>query len=386
MFEKWVHPPSLRTRNDTDRHATWLELFFDLVFVVAVAELAHALANHLTVQGILEYVFLFVPVWWAWIGSTFYATRFDTDDLEYRLLTGVEMFAVVALAVNIHAGVGASSAGFALAYAAVRSILVFKYVRAIRHIPEARKLTIRFASGFGVAALFWFVSAFVPPPYRFALWGLGLAIDFATPLTAGVLHADIPPHPSHLPERFGLFTIIVLGESIASVVSGIGIQSWTLHSVLIAVFSMAIAFSLWWVYFDNHDASAIRAAQEGGRIWLYQKWLYGHFPLVVGIAATGVAVLRVFTGDLGPSLPPAERWLLSGSLAVCLFTLGFLHRTTLACTDQQEAVGAQSIHRFGTAIVVLLIGAAGNQLSTILFVGLLALACLTQIIVDLRLR
>lgn len=387
MSDDWFRPPTLRSSSTAvDRHATWLELFFDLVFVVAVAELAHTLADHLTRGGVVTFVLLFMPVWWAWIGSTFYATRFDTDDLQYRLLTAVEMFAVITLAVNIHAGLGETSRGFALAYAAVRAVLVIKYYRAFRHIPAARPLTTRYAAGFGVAALIWFVSAFVPPPYRFVLWTLGLVIDIGTPLTAGDLHARIPPHPSHLPERFGLFTIIVLGEAIVSVVSGIAVQDWTHQSFLVAVFSTAIAFSLWWIYFDNHEVSAIRAARDAGRIWVYQTWLYAHFPLVVGITATGVGVLHVFTGDLDSPLPPAERGLLVGSLVVCLCTLGFLHRVTLACAGQRAPGGMQSIYRFGTAFVVLLIGVAGGRTSPVLFVGLLALACLTQIGVDLRLR
>lgn len=100
---------------------------FDLVFVVAVTELAHDLSENVSVLGFLAFAGLFVPVWWAWIGSTFYATRFDTDDLVHRLFTAIEIFLIVVLAVNIHDGFGATSGGFALAYAAIRGLLVFKY-------------------------------------------------------------------------------------------------------------------------------------------------------------------------------------------------------------------------------------------------------------------
>lgn len=387
MFSEWLDPPTLRSGDtNADRHATWLELFFDLVFVVAVAELVHTFADDPTRSGAIAFVVLFVPVWWAWVGSTFYATRFDTDDLEYRILTAVEMFAVVALAVNIHTGLGETSQGFALAYAAVRGVLVVKYIRAIRHIPSARPLTTRYALGFGAAAVIWFASAFVPAPYRFVLWGLGFVIDFGTPLTAGSLHAAIPPHTTHLPERFGLFTIIVLGEAIVSVVTGITVQQWTVHSFVTAMFCTIIAFSLWWIYFDNHNTAAIRQAREMGRIWSYQGWIYTHFPLVIGIAATGVGVLRVFSGDLSTPVPPADRWLLSGSLALCLCTLGLLHRTTLTCAGQRPISGIQSVYRFGSAGIMLFIGSIGSQLPSVFFVGLLTAACLTQIVMDLRLR
>lgn len=386
MINEWIRPPTLRSDDDSDRHATWLELFFDLVFVVAVAELAHTLVDHLTVAGIVAFVILFVPVWWAWVGSTFYATRFDTDDVEYRLLTAIEMFAVTALAVNVHDGLGETSQGFALAYALVRSVLVFKYYRAHYHLPEVRPLTTPLSIGYTCAAILWFISVFLPPPYRFLLWGAGILLDIATPIFARQLHITVPVHPTHIPERFGLFTIIVLGETIVSVVTGISIQNWTVTSVLIAIFSTILAFSLWWLYFDNHDASAVRAAREEGRIRAYLEWIYTHLPLVIGITAVGVGVLRVFTGDITESLPPAERWLLTGALALCLLSLGFLHRTTISCAGRQPIGGVHSVYRFGTAVVVLLIGGVGGQLSPVLFMGLLTVACVVQIGADNRLH
>ena len=149
-----------------ERSATWLELFYDLVFVVTVAELVALLADDISLPGVLAYVALFIPIWWGWIGSTFYATRFDTDDLVHRLMTAVELFAVVALAVNVHGALGETSRGFALAYAVLRGVLVFKYFGAGQAIPEARPLTTRYARGFGLDAGLWFASVFVPPPFR----------------------------------------------------------------------------------------------------------------------------------------------------------------------------------------------------------------------------
>jgi low temperature requirement protein LtrA len=83
---------------------------------------------------------LFIPVWWAWIGTTFYANRFDSDDVGHRLLTGLQMLAIAALAINVHNGLSESSAGFALAYAAGRILLVIEYLRAANSIPVARPL------------------------------------------------------------------------------------------------------------------------------------------------------------------------------------------------------------------------------------------------------
>ncbi|WP_247003423.1 low temperature requirement protein A [Halosolutus gelatinilyticus] len=388
MSETRLRPPQLRTDGTTDdnRHATWLELFFDLVFVVAIAQLAHRLHDDHTLIGVLGFVALFVPVWWAWIGSTFYATRFDTDDVEYRLLTAVEMFGVIALAVNVHGGLGETSRGFALAYVLVRSVLVFKYFRAHRHLPDVRSLTAPMGIGYTIAALIWLVSVFVPTPYRFGLWGVAIAIDIATPILVRRQHIDIPVHPTHIPERFGLFTIIVLGETIVSVVAGISIQEWAPTTILMAICSTVIAFSLWWLYFDNYDESALRTAREEGRMGTYFAWIYVHFPFAIGITAIGVGVLGVFTGGLADPLPPTERWLLAGSLALCLLSLGLLHRTTLSCAGRRPIAGVQSIYRFGTAALVLVVGIGGWWIPPIGFIALLTIACLLQIGVGYGIR
>src|SRR5918994_813620 len=115
-------PPRLRTLEDTaeERRATWFELFFDLVFVVTVAEIGLVLSDDATLGGLLSYLALFVPVWWAWMGFTYYANRFDTDDLAYRLLTLAGMFAVAALATQVHGALHGGESEFALAYVAVR--------------------------------------------------------------------------------------------------------------------------------------------------------------------------------------------------------------------------------------------------------------------------
>lgn len=177
-------PPRLRIGEgaEAERHATWLEVFYDLLFAAVVAQLTFELSQNLSGSGVLTFVVLCVPVWWASVGQSFYADRFDTDDLGHRLFIIAQMFAVAAMAVNVHAGLGRGSAGFALSYAVVRFLLVGEYLGAHVFVPAARALTRRFALGFGLAAALWLASAWIPAPSRFYLWGLGLLVDFATPL------------------------------------------------------------------------------------------------------------------------------------------------------------------------------------------------------------
>lgn len=376
----FLQPPRLRIGEESaeERRATWLELFYDLVFVVAVSQLAHYLHDDVSLSGILGFVVLFIPVWWSWIGTTLYANRFDSNDIGRRLFTGLHMLTAAAMAVNIHHGLGETSAGFAVSYALGRAVLVLEYVRAGQHIPAARPLTNRYATGFAIAAFLWIVSAFVPIPGRFVLWALGVIIDFATPLLARKLQLQLPPHPSHLPERMGLFTIIVLGEAIIAVVNGVSEQNWDTLTVIAAVFGLCIALSLWWVYFDNLGGTPIRRTQTEGRIVIINIWLYTHLPLVIGIAVTGVAVELVLMSKTLVALPDAVRWLLCGGVALCYLSLGILHRlgVILYCKIRTK-------FRIAAAVVVLALGLFGKALLPVAVMGLIAVVCIVQVVQDL---
>ena len=377
----WFQPPQLRIGEgieEESRRATWLELFYDLVFVVAVSQVAHYLNDHLSWSGFIGFVALFIPIWWAWIGATFYANRFDVDDIGHRLLTAMQMLGVAAMAINVHHGLGESSGGFALSYFVVRLILVFQYLRAAHHVTSARGLATRYAAGFAIAACFWLASVFVPLPLRFAFWAVGTLIDLTTPLTATRLQAKILPNFEHLPERFGLFVIIVLGEAIIAVVNGVAEKEWQPLSAFAAFFGFMIAFCLWWVYFENVNGSALRVAGAEGRASTLQVWLFGHLPLVLGIAATGVAVEHIILSEPMAALPAAQRWLLCGSVAMCLLSLAILHRTGIIFRCKVRAK-----YRFGVALALIGLAAFGEDLLPIVVVGLVAGMTATQVAQDL---
>ncbi|BAZ69874.1 MAG: low temperature requirement protein A [Pelatocladus maniniholoensis HA4357-MV3] len=379
-MNNFLQPPRLRiSENDEEeRRATWLELFYDLVFVVAVSELAHNLKEDVSISGYLGFIFLFIPVWWSWIGNTMYANRFDSDDIGRRFLVALQMLAAAALAVNIHHGLGESASGFALSYTLARAVLIVEYVRAGIHIPAARQLTTRYATGFAIAAVFWLISAFVPAPGRFVLWGLGIMVDLITPFTATKFQLKLLPHASHLPERFGLFTIIVLGEAIIAVVEGVSEQKWDVLSVIAAILGLAIAFSLWWVYFDNLGGTPIQTARAQGKVGTVAIWLYTHLPLVIGIAGTGVGVEKVLTSEQAIALSDAQRWLLCGSVALCYLALGILHRVGVIryCKIRSQFRGV-------AAMIVIAIAFFGKGLLPVAVIGLVTVVCVVQVAQDL---
>jgi low temperature requirement protein LtrA len=238
------------------------------------------------------------------------------------------------------------------------------------------------ALGFALAAVIWLVSVFVPEPLRFALWVLGLAVDFVTPISAGQLHLQVPLHTSHLSERFGLFTLVVLGESIIGVVDGVAEQQWNILLMFTAIFGLSIAFSLWWIYFGCVDNSPIQRARAVGRVWVYHTWLYAHLPLAIGLTATGVGVEQVLLSEPVLALSTAARWFICGSVALCLLSLGVIHFVTIPV---KSTLGSKIwvSHRIGAAAFVLVLAIFGVGLLPVVLLGLIAVACAVQVALGL---
>ena len=382
MTRAIFQPPKLRREEceDGERSATWLELFFDLIFVVAIAQLAHNFHEDFSFLGLVKLAILFVPVWWCWIGATFYDTRFDNDGLVDRLITLMQMAIAASIAANIHHGLDSSSIGFALSYMAFRGVLICQYLHAGYHVEEARPLTSWYAVGFTISLLFWLASVFVPIPWRFILWGLGLIIDFATPLTAGKRVVKVPPDMAHTTERIGLFTIIVLGESIVAVVGGVSEIEWTPISVAIALLGLSIAFSFWWMYFDTVDESPLHAMRKG-KMRVALTWLYSHLPLAVGLTATGVGVEKMIHG-LGDDAASGEKVLFCLAVSLCLAILSNLHWTSCEL-GQTKCKKVLTYYRLAAAAFVLFLTFACTFLSSLTVISLVAFACTIQIVLDI---
>ena len=132
--------------------------------------------------GFLSFIALSVPAVWSWVGVTFYSTRFAIDDLAHRLLMLLQIAATAFMAVSVHDGLGENSNWFALSYAIMRVILIIEYVRTRKHVPDARELITRYSIGFSIVAGIWFVSVFVPLPFRLFLWVVAMGIDIGMPL------------------------------------------------------------------------------------------------------------------------------------------------------------------------------------------------------------
>lgn len=308
----------------TSRHATWLELFFDLVFVVAIAQLAHFLHDHLDWTGIASFAILFIPVWWLWIDFSYYADQFDVERGFYRLIILGIMFGMIVLGLTIPGALSSGSAQFASVYAALRFVIVGLYFQAWRLIPEARELTKRYTLSFAIALVLWIVSIALPPPIRFVLWGVALLIEISNgPITYATIRS-VPTQVSHMDERFGLFMIIVLGEAIVSVASGVSGIQWQWQETLTAISGFVVATSLWWLYFECAEDSVINQALRSNRKrTLLRSFVYGysHVFVFAGIVASGVGIQTAIEGADARELPIEVRTVLCGGLSLYLIGL-----------------------------------------------------------------
>ncbi|HKU83572.1 MAG TPA: low temperature requirement protein A, partial [Candidatus Nitrosocosmicus sp.] len=278
---------------EKERDVSWLELFYDLVFAAAIAQLGQNLSHDLSVQGFVEYVVLFVIICWAWTGATFYATRFETDDLVHRILILLQMAGAVSLAVNSNQAFDETSIGFIVSYIAIRSFLIIEYIRTGKKITDARPLTSKYSIGFSCTTVLWMISIFVPAPFSFILWVLAVITDIIVTILITKKYVNLRPNTVHLSKRMGLFVIIVLGETIFGLVASLSPLEWSIPTILGMGTGITIAFGLWWIYFDTVDGSAIRALKENNRIGIYLSWLYLHFPLLIGLAAMGDGIAHV---------------------------------------------------------------------------------------------
>lgn len=376
-----IRPPRLRTvEEEGERTATWLELFYDLVFVAVVAALGTRLASDTSWSGWASYAAYFALVWWLWASHTFYADRFDTDDLVYRLLAAAQMVAIAIIAASVSTGASGSTVVFAAGYGAARIVLLLLYARVYRHVVEARILVGGYLIGFGAAAMLWVASVFIPKPARFWVWALAFVIDVATPYLMRKEQARVPLDVSHLPERFGLFTILVLGETIVAVTVGLGHVDWQTATTIAGIAGLLLASGIWWIHFDNVDGFVVRR-RGSAKAWRPTVWIYTHLPLAVGLAMVGVGVEHaIVAADHDHGYLDAERWVLVAGVAIAFAAIGTIEHASIRRAGETLS-SRLAWNRISAVPAALVIGL--TEAGPALTVVLLGLVCGAEVVGDI---
>ena len=330
-----------RDIHESHRVSTPLELLFDLTFVVAIAaaasQLHHAVGEHHLGPGMLAYFTSFAAIWWAWMNFTWFASAYDTDDPTYRLWTMVQMVGVLILAAGVPKIAEGDFTTLTIGYAVMRVGLVAMWLRAAREHPERRRTAMRYALGIGVLQLLWLARLTVPAAWSLSSFFVLMLLELAIPVWAAKA-GHTPWHAHHIAERYGLFTIIVLGECVlgaTNAVAGvIGAHGWSLQVALVGLGAASLVMALWWVYFLVPNADALHQHRERAF-----NWGYGHFVVFGSLAALG-AFLEVVADQLkaaaGTSPAVAESahavtptlaiGLVAAAVGVYLLTLWWLHR------------------------------------------------------------
>jgi low temperature requirement protein LtrA len=246
-----------RDPHEPGRVASSLELFFDLVFVVAVSvaasQLHHALSEKHIVSGVGWYAMVFFTIWWAWMNFTWFATSFATDDWLYRVLTILQMGGVLVLAAGIEpVFVDHDFTVAVVGYVVMRIAMVAQWLRASRSAGSARRATLIYAAGIAAVQVAWVLLLLVPTGvFKYGVVLFAIA-ELALPVVAE-RRGTTPWHPHHITERYGLFTLILLGESLLASANAI-IEAVHEHESLgplisLSVLTLVVTAAMWWIYF-----------------------------------------------------------------------------------------------------------------------------------------
>jgi low temperature requirement protein LtrA len=341
-----------RSTDEEHRTATVLELFFDLCFVVAVAqaagELHHLVSSNQAADGVLAYFLVFFAVWWAWMNFTWFASAYDTDDIAYRLTTLVQIAGALVFAAGVPRAMDHRDfAVITLGYVIMRLAMVTQWLRAARSDPEHRQTCLRFAAGVTLVQIGWVARLALPEPWDMVGFGLLTAAELAVPIFAE-RSTRTTWHPRHIAERYGLFTIIVLGESVAAstvaMQKALDAQVELTDVATIAIGGILTVFSMWWLYFSK-DAAALLTTH----VWAF-VWGYGHYFVFGSAAAVGAGLqinVDLATEPLSIGGTTAAAYF-TVPVSVFLLAMWVLHWTPLHGGRWHQSLAP------GTAVAVLL--------------------------------
>jgi low temperature requirement protein LtrA len=333
---------------------TPLELFFDLVFVLALTQCTALMARTPTWEGLLKGLLALGMLWWAWVGYAWLTSVVDPEEGSVRLVIFAAMAAMLVAALCVPGAFGSEALLFACAYAVVRGAHIALFTIASREDPALRHSVAGLAYSTAIGAGLLFVAAFTGGALQLGLWGLALALDMGGPYLFGADGWKL--EPGHFAERHGLIVLIALGESIVAL--GVGAKvSLDTGIVVAAVLGVVVAAALWWVYFDVTAIVAERrlSGTEEGRErneMARDSYSYLHLPMVAGIALLAVG-LKLTLEDVERPLKLVPAAALLGGAALYLLAHVAFRLRNMHTLSRRRLVCATALVAFVPVTVAL---------------------------------
>ena len=280
-----------------DRHATWLELFFDLVFVASISVITHHLAHvhdgHLEGKQVILYFTEFIPVWWIWASHTLYANRFDTDSRTHRVASLVIMFLMTTLSAFLGAGILEDSARFIVYYGVIRAVLAAMYFVTSYRFPHTQRYTQKMGLVIVVGMAIALFSLLFGSPLRQVIFLGSIAGEMIATASFSTSNDVHPVHREHLVERVGLLSIILLGESVISLVGGLSGLEWDRFDLVAALTGFLMIGAIWWIYFDGFPL-----LERAKRIQYGFPLLYSHVLFLLGMGILSSLIRHAILNDV----------------------------------------------------------------------------------------
>ena len=367
------------TEGEEERKTSYIDLFFDLVFVFAFTQVTALILEDTSAEGFLRAALVLAMVWWAWSAYAWMTNAIDIENVVTRLIIFTAMAAGFFMALAVPDAFQDEAAWFAVAYFVVRILNTALYTWGARSDPVLLRATLRLAPWFLIAALVALAGGFADPDYRAWIWLASLVIDVVG--TLRVARVEWRISPSHFAERFALIVIIALGESIVAI--GIGtseLERDSTYAVSVVVAFAGVA-ALWWAYFDFTAVAAERALRRASRAargpLARDVFTYFHYPVVLGIIFYAVAAKKTLEHPLDP-LSEAGRWALGLGVAIYLSSFALM---------RFRVIRRLAWERLTAAAVALVVAVALERTDAIVTLGVVIAVLIASVAVEtFRLR
>ncbi|GGK81351.1 membrane protein [Sphaerisporangium melleum] len=382
---------SARPIDEPHRVSSQLELLFDLTFVIGVAAVTarfgHSIGEGHGLAGLIPFLQVFFAIWWAWMNFTWFASSYDCDDVSYRVLTMLQMAGVLVLAAGVPAAADRGDYGVVtLGYLIMRMALVAQWVRAGVEDPASRRTALRYAAGITLVQVGWVLryllaeQGALPAPALLPIFVVLITVEMAVPWWAERAGATTW-HPHHIAERYGLFTIILLGESVLAASRGVegALEAGrvSVSFVVIAFSGLVLLFAIWWLYFLVQAGDGLSDRRHRSYLWGY-----GHYGIFAALAALGagleVAVER--TGHDVAASSVACGYAVAIPVGVCVTLIWAVHALVAA----EPVIRPAAVVVFLIVIVSLPLAASSIGLAGV--VAAIAVACVLLVAVTILAR